>query len=70
MPSAPLSSRALASVFPSSDTIQTGILIERDLIFRAISIVTLMAFSAWSAANVLVVYEGRNITLTDDAAGE
>jgi len=70
MPSAPLSSRALASVFPSSDTIWTGIQIEQDLLFQTISTVTLVAFSAWSAARVLVVHEGRNITLTDNAAGE
>ena len=70
MPSAPLSNRALASVSPSSDTIWTGIRIERDLLFRAVSTVTLAAFSAWSAARVLVVHEGRNITLADNAAGE
>jgi len=70
MPSAPLSNRALASVFSSSDMIQTEIRIERDLLFQVISTVTLVAFSAWSAARVLVVYEGRNITLSDDAAGE
>jgi hypothetical protein len=70
MPSVPLSNRALASVFPSSDMIQTGIQIERDLLFQTISTVTLVAFSAWSTAKVLVVYEERNITLTDNATGE
>jgi len=70
MPSAPLSSKALASVFPSLDMIQTGIRIERDLLFQTVSTVTLVAFSAWSAARVLVVHEGRNITVTDNAAGE
>jgi hypothetical protein len=70
MPSAPLSNRALASVFPSSDTIWTGIQIERDLLFQTVSTVTSVAFSDWSTAKVLVVHEGRNITLTDDAAGE
>jgi hypothetical protein len=70
MPSAPLSNRALALVFPSSDTIQTEIQIERDLLFQTVSTVTLVAFSNWSVAKVLVVHEGRNITLTDDAAGE
>ena len=70
MPSAPLYNRALASVFPSLDMIRTGIQIEQDLLFQTISTVTLVAFSDWSAAKVLVVHEGRNITLTDDAAGE
>jgi hypothetical protein len=70
MPLAPLSNRALALVFPSSDTIQTGIRIEQDLLFQTVSTITLVAFSDWSVAKVLVVYEGRNITLTDDAAGE
>jgi hypothetical protein len=45
MPLAPLSNRALALVFPSSDTIQTGIWIERDLLFQTVSTVTLLAFS-------------------------
>jgi hypothetical protein len=70
MPSAPLSNRAFASVFPSLDTIRTGIWIERDLLFQTVSTVTLVAFSDWSVAKVLVVHKGRNITLTDDAAGE
>ena len=70
MPSVPLSNRALALVFPSSDTIQTGIQIEQDLLFQTVSTGTLVAFSNWSAAKVLVVHKGRNITLTDDAAGE
>jgi hypothetical protein len=70
MPLAPLSNRALALVFPSSDIIQTGIWIVRDLLFQTISTITSVAFSDWSAAKVLVVHEGRNITLTDDAAGE
>jgi hypothetical protein len=70
MPSVPLSNRALASVFPSSDMIQTGIRIEQDLLFQTISTVTLVAFSAWSIAKVLVVHEGRSITLTADATGE
>jgi hypothetical protein len=70
MPSVPLSNRAFGSVFPSSDMIQTGIRIEQDLLFQTISTVTLVAFSDWSIANVLVVHEGRNITLTNDAAGE
>jgi len=70
MPSVPLSNRALASVFPSSDMIQTGIWIEQDLLFQTVSTVTLVAFSDWSTAKVLVVHEGRNITLTDNAAGE
>jgi len=70
MPSVPLSSRAFASVFPSSDTIRTGIQIEQDLLFQTISTVTLVAFSDWSVAKVLVVHEGRNMALTDDAAGE
>jgi hypothetical protein len=70
MLSAPLSNRALASVFPSSDTIWTGIQIEQDLLFQTVSTVTLVAFSDWSTAKVLVVHEGRNITLTNDAAGE
>ena len=70
MPSAPLSNRALASVFPSSDTIWTGIWIERDLLFQTVSTVTLVAFSDWGMAKVLVVHEGRNITLADNAAGE
>jgi hypothetical protein len=70
MPSAPLSNRALASVFPSLDTIWTRIQIEQDLLFQTVSTITLVAFSDWSVAKVLVVHEGRNITLTDDAAGE
>jgi len=70
MPSAPLSNSALALVFPSLDMIRTGIQIERDLLFQTVSTVTLAAFSDWSTAKVLVVHEGRNITLTDDAAGE
>jgi len=70
MPSAPLSNRALASVFPSSDTIWTGIQIEQDLLFQTVSTIALVAFSDWSVAKVLVVHEGRNITLTDNAAGE
>jgi hypothetical protein len=70
MPSAPLSNRALASVFPSSDTIWTGIQIEQDLLFQTVSTIALVAFSDWSVAKVLVVHEGRNITLTDNAAAE
>jgi len=70
MPLARLSNRDLASVFPSSDMIWTGIRIERDLLFQTISTVTLVAFSDWSVAKVLVVHEGRNITLTNNAAGE
>jgi len=70
MPLAPLSSKALALVFPSLDMIWTGIQIEQDLLFQTISTVTLVAFSTWSAARVLVVHERRNITITDDAAGE
>ena len=70
MPLAPLSNRALALVFPSSDMIRTGILIEQDLLFQTVSTVTLVAFSDWSVAKVLVVHEGRNITLADNAAGE
>jgi hypothetical protein len=70
MPSAPLSNRALASVFPFSDMIWTGIRIERDLLFQTVSTVTLVAFSDWSIARVLVVHEGRDITLTDDATEE
>jgi hypothetical protein len=50
--------------------IQTGIWIEQDLLFQTVSTVTLVAFSDWSTAKVLVVHEGRNITLTDNAAGE
>jgi hypothetical protein len=46
MPSAPLSSRALALVFPPLDTIWTGIQIEQDLLFQTVSTVTLVAFSA------------------------
>jgi hypothetical protein len=70
MPSVPLSNRVFASIFPSSDMIWTGIWIEQDLLFQTISTVTLVAFSDWSVAKVLVVHEGRNITLTDDMAGE
>jgi hypothetical protein len=70
MPSAPLSNRALALVFPSLDTIWTRIRIEQDPLFQTVSTITLVAFSDWSTANVLVVHKGRNITLTNDAAGE
>jgi hypothetical protein len=70
MPSVPLSNRAFASIFPFSDTIQTGIQIERDLLFQTVSTVILVAFSNWSITKVLVVHKGRNITLTDDTAEE
>jgi hypothetical protein len=69
MPSAPLSKRALVSIF-SSDIIRTGIQIEQDLLFQTISNVTLAAFSNWRTARVLMVYKGRNITLSDNMAGE
>jgi hypothetical protein len=70
MPSVPLSNTAFASVFSFLDTIWTGIRIEQDLLFQTVSTVTSVAFSDWSVAKVLVVYEGRNMTLTDNAAGE
>jgi hypothetical protein len=37
---------------------------------ETVSTVTLVAFSDWSIAKVLMVHEGRNITLTDNAAEE